>query len=733
MALLELDNEVDQHQLLSTEDGTLALREMVRARADVVLGSARVQRLLLRRWWRSSSTSNTAVASEPPTRGASSPPGHGWIASITFSGAAAVLNLLLVLPAAALYPPLEDRIAHRWRRAHDAAHQGEGITGFLPYAEGGRFVAGAHYMDAEAFAAALQAYAEEKHMRIRRWFPLLQPRAKFLLATGSNLLLAYLVTFWSTRPGERDWWLLVWALTALVEEAREATASFEDWYGEALNVFELLSFTAVSIGMVWQFLTAGEGEGDEVVVGECYNGTNLCDFNLIGGGAALLWLSQGLRLYFRDSGLGPLVSMMFRMVGDVRRWLLLLLPVLLFFATWFYVLFRTGTSDLEGSDADDCAVFVNDEEYQVSLLRIALALVEVAMGSDNMLNCLHTSRYGYTAPSLMTTYLVIVLVLLMNMLIAMMAKTFDLVWDRQTVEFQFLTAKLVLDYEARDAVPIPLSLLSLPYRMCVLLASMWRRCRGQGDTYAYQPLEEAPLRGGKANGAAASKKHAGGSGDAGSGKGDGADGAGGGGKGGDADGAGGSDRGDRPGASTGRVWYTRNRDRLRQLTAAIDAYLETNAAETVVEESWKKQIGRDLSVWNRQADERLQRLASQAATAQRVAAIEDKLGKVLEQQAALIGMVSRGDGGSTARRDTQASHLSLSRFASSQPQPAPPPAASEESSSPKAGTGIVSHFRNRASSPRPSARLGSARGRHQQVADAGVSYIANRTEQLGHH
>ena len=56
-----------------------------------------------------------------------------------------------------------------------------------------------------------------------------------------------------------------------------------------------------------------------------------------------------------------------------------------------------------------------------------------------------------------------VAVLLFNMLIAMMAKTFDHVWEQQELNYQFMLAQTVLTWRAQPTTPPPLNLLAIPY------------------------------------------------------------------------------------------------------------------------------------------------------------------------------------------------------------------------------------------------------------------------------
>ena len=60
------------------------------------------------------------------------------------------------------------------------------------------------------------------------------------------------------------------------------------------------------------------------------------------------------------------------------------------------------------------------------------------------------------------TFNILAIVLLLNMLIAMMAKTFDNVWEASEVNHQFLFARLVKSQQTRPPEPAPLTLLRAP-------------------------------------------------------------------------------------------------------------------------------------------------------------------------------------------------------------------------------------------------------------------------------
>ena len=62
-------------------------------------------------------------------------------------------------------------------------------------------------------------------------------------------------------------------------------------------------------------------------------------------------------------------------------------------------------------------------------------------------------------------YLVLTVILLINLLIALMAKTFDIVHDNLSLNFKFLFARVVASAAAQSVVPPPLNLLGLPCRL----------------------------------------------------------------------------------------------------------------------------------------------------------------------------------------------------------------------------------------------------------------------------
>jgi len=112
--------------------------------------------------------------------------------------------------------------------------------------------------------------------------------------------------------------------------------------------------------------------------------------------------------------------------------------------------------------------------------RSAIFLFEIMLGSDNQLECLRESTHPVTSSAFMDLYLVGAVLLGTNMLIALMAKTFDIFYEQQTTNFMYLTSLLNASWANAKVVPPPFAMFALPYHLCeairMLRQSNWTRC-----------------------------------------------------------------------------------------------------------------------------------------------------------------------------------------------------------------------------------------------------------------
>ena len=228
--------------------------------------------------------------------------------------------------------------------------------------------------------------------------------------------------------------------------------------------------------------------------------------------------------------------MVLEMASDVLKWLILLVVFLLAFAASFYSIFVGGVNtdlataaaaaasraaglleeDAEGGEGGEGAVgrlagavgrrlhVINsatnteylhdggDEEfmdeachdlatkYGSNVFEGMKELFEITLGgAESGLECLDELRHPGTSTFVMSLFLISSVVLLLNMLIAMMAKTFDRVFDKQPQVYQYMFAMLTLNWMAADATPPPFNMLRILKGPLVWIA---RRCMGDSNS-----------------------------------------------------------------------------------------------------------------------------------------------------------------------------------------------------------------------------------------------------------
>jgi len=192
--------------------------------------------------------------------------------------------------------------------------------------------------------------------------------------------------------------------------------------------------------------------------------------------------------------IGLLVLMLNAMVYDVVQWACILMVLTWAFAVLFFH-YLSGRKNKVAECAEEGlpeSLFPEGEAQSVwVLLKIALA------AADPPLECLESSKMIATA---MACYMIIAIILLLNMLIAMMAKTFDTAWENMSDNYNMMRASLV--FRARD-VPLPPVTLFRHFRKNALnligamRARTCKRREGPSKTAPseqnYQTLEEQEM------------------------------------------------------------------------------------------------------------------------------------------------------------------------------------------------------------------------------------------------
>lgn len=324
------------------------------------------------------------------------------------------------------------------------------------------------------------------------------PFIKYVLYSGVSLSLALVVTVYvghmSELPNEERSWalwvILIWVTSALYAEMSDVVTDYSWWRADALNVAELMGLTLTMLALV---LVCFES------VLHVHDSWQDLRATLLASGVACMWLTQGLRVMQISKFLGPMVRMVQEMMDDVIQWLCLTAVFLLAFAASFYNIFVNTVPQAEsleetsdgrplavptppwlqqrqlkdthigivepfGPDSDDgwtmdgCGALVTG--YGSSVFYGMSELLEIVLGgAESGIDCFKEAPHSESSIFMMMVFLVAAVVLLLNMLIAMMAKTFDRTFDKQPQVYQYLFALLCLNWEEADPTPPPFTLL----------------------------------------------------------------------------------------------------------------------------------------------------------------------------------------------------------------------------------------------------------------------------------
>jgi len=185
---------------------------------------------------------------------------------------------------------------------------------------------------------------------------------------------------------------------------------------------------------------------------------------------AVLFLTMRLsRVYYLSSWVGPYLSMIMKMANDVSKVVCLGMPVVIAFALAMHVLFKGTETAAEGgceTEGDPEAQEETEAEFRGSVVKSFMVLVEIVIGGDeSRFQCLRQSSAGILAWWLQLFYMIIAVVLLLNVVIASMAKTFDLVFERLDHNAMFVKTKLIQTLPRLPVAAAPLNLVGVPARL----------------------------------------------------------------------------------------------------------------------------------------------------------------------------------------------------------------------------------------------------------------------------
>jgi len=197
----------------------------------------------------------------------------------------------------------------------------------------------------------------------------------------------------------------------------------------------------------------------------------------------LLLCFRQLRILLYMSSIGPLILMILRMVEDLAKWLVIIGLCHIGFTSAFYIL----STDPELNCPEDMwtiavllwAAMLTGDTPHLCMLSWYMATPEVKSNTP-------TVRLPWLI-LLTNVYLLLSYMLMVNLLIALFSRSFDLLAESSVVNYQLLRGQSLLSWRKQPPAPPPLRLLRLPYEIGSMLLKL-------SATLSATPSSEADLK-----------------------------------------------------------------------------------------------------------------------------------------------------------------------------------------------------------------------------------------------
>jgi len=191
-------------------------------------------------------------------------------------------------------------------------------------------------------------------------------------------------------------------------------------------------------------------------------------------GAFFLWMRLQ-RVLLSFSRFGPYVFMVFIMMEDVLSYLVILALFPVAFAASLSKLLEPPSStrddSLEWLPTNIAPLFDDCSGHFESFPNALIFLSEQAITGENFFACARNSKYPIVVWLIAFFYITFAGLLLLNMLIAMMAQSFDQGSNDKVMNYIFLRSQMVHSTAKQPMAPPPFYLLTLPYE-CILRPSI---------------------------------------------------------------------------------------------------------------------------------------------------------------------------------------------------------------------------------------------------------------------
>tara|TARA_B110001452_G_scaffold169606_1_gene141855 strand:+ start:216 stop:4025 length:3810 start_codon:yes stop_codon:yes gene_type:complete len=213
-----------------------------------------------------------------------------------------------------------------------------------------------------------------------------------------------------------------------------------------------------------QYAAATMQEGDDGTWEDVLDTTRVMCY---AGGLLLLAWRMLRPMMMVSATLGTLIHVIDSMLIDVFRWIVIQTTLICGYTSALYALVGDPASTSTGIFPEACEMLsMSDKMTRQGGFRVWLNIFELLIENFLMqeanLSCMRLyAAYPVVTWWLMVTFQLLSAVLMINMLIAMMAKTFDKIQDESAVNFNFLRAQIILTWVERDPSPPPFNLINI--------------------------------------------------------------------------------------------------------------------------------------------------------------------------------------------------------------------------------------------------------------------------------
>ncbi|XP_043929257.1 short transient receptor potential channel 4 [Protopterus annectens] len=336
-----------------------------------------------------------------------------------------------------------------------------------------------------------------------------KPFTKFICHTASYLTFLLLLLLASQHivrqdlnmqgppPTVVEWMVLPWVLGFIWGEIKQMwDGGFQDYVHDWWNLMDFvmnsLYLATISLKIVAYVKYSGSNSREHW---DMWHPTLVAEALF-----AIANIFSSLRLislFTANSHLGPLQISLGRMLLDILKFLFIYCLVLLAFANGLNQLYFYYETDGSGCKGIRCEkqnnAFSTLFETLQSLFWSIFGLINLYVTNVSARNASSISpRHEFTefvGATMFGTYNVISLVVLLNMLIAMMNNSYQLIADHADIEWKFARTKLWMSYfEEGGTLPTPFNIIASPKSVCYLFLWLkrhlcWKQAKRKPESF----------------------------------------------------------------------------------------------------------------------------------------------------------------------------------------------------------------------------------------------------------